>query len=384
MRVLLFSDFFCEDTTTFIYNEVKGLEANNHEVLYLCTERINEKKFPFDHVVEIPYYVNPLLRKIRWYLEIYDQHLTFKNGIYSHKITKIIDEFKPDVIHCHFGYQALKLLDNFDYKDIPVVVTFHGYDATFKFHRKSYVQSIKKHFENDNVHVFLACEFFKQNFIKNNISLEKARVVYCGIDINLFKRTKYDLPPAPFKFVQVSSFHTKKGHYYTVLAFKKLLDAHPDFNCQLVFGGEGDHFDEMKQLVHKLGIADKVVFKGLVTPQEAKMLLDDSHCFVHHSITSETGDSEACTNSIMEAMAMELPILSTWHGGIPEMVVDGVHGFLVHEKDIDTYAEKMWEIRNWGFRKENRQHISDRFELSIHIKNLEMHFNEIIREAWAS
>jgi hypothetical protein len=124
------------------------------------------KKIPFDHVVEIPYYVNPLLRKIRWYLEIYDQHLTFKNGIYSHKITKIIDEFKPDVIHCHFGYQALKLLDNFDYKDIPVVVTFHGYDATFKFHRKSYVQSIKKHFENDNVHVFLACEFFKENFIK--------------------------------------------------------------------------------------------------------------------------------------------------------------------------------------------------------------------------
>jgi colanic acid/amylovoran biosynthesis glycosyltransferase len=384
MRVLLFSDLFCEDTTTFIYNEVKGLVSRNHEVMYLCTERINEKKFPFDNVAEIPYYVNPLLRKIRWYLEIYDQHLTFKNGIYSHKITRVIEDFKPDIIHCHFGYQALKLLDNYDYNHIPVVVTFHGYDATFKFNRKSYVESIKNHVQNENMHIFLACAFFKERFIKNNIPLDKATVVYCGIDTHLFKRTHYDYDATPFNFVQVSSFHTKKGHQFTVLAFKKLLEAHPDFNCRLVFGGHGDHMEEIRQLARQLGIEDRVIFKGLVTPAEAKLLLENGHCFVHHSITSETGDSEACTNSIMEAMAMELPVLSTRHGGIPEMVEDGVHGFLVEEKDVDTYAKKMWEIKSWGYLKENREHIQRKFDLDIHISNLEEHFKDIIRMANSS
>jgi hypothetical protein len=96
----------------------------------------------------------------------------------------------------------------------------------------------------------------------------------------------------------------------------------------------------MKQLVNKLGISDKVIFKGLVTPQEAKMLLDESHCFVHHSITSETGDSEACTNSIMEAMAMELPCFPPGMAAFPKWWQNGVHGFLVHAKDIDNLGRK--------------------------------------------
>ncbi len=378
MRILLFSDFFCEDTTTFIYNEVIGLTQQGHDVMYLCTERINEKKFPFANVVEIPYFLNPVLRKIRWYMEIYDLRLTFKNGIYSHQVTQAIEKFRPDIIHCHFGYQALRLLDNFDYSQTPVVITFHGYDATFKFNRRSYVNLLKSHLQQPNIHIFLACDFFRGNFNKNQISLEKATTVYCGINIQLFKRTNYTTPKEPFTFLQVSSFHTKKGHYYTVMAFKKLREAHPDFNCRLVFGGNGPHFEEIKQLVKQYGLEDRVIFKGLVTQQEARQLMEEANCFVHHSITSETGDSEACTNSIMEAMAMELPILSTWHGGIPEMVKDATHGFLVEEKDVDLFAKKMWEIRNWGYRAENREHIKNQFEISIHIRELEKRFNEII------
>lgn len=377
MRVLIFSDFFCEDTTTFIYNEVIGLTANKHEVLYLCTERINEKKFPYDQVKAIPFYINPILRKLRWYLEINDLLLTFKNGIYSHKITKVIEKFKPDIIHCHFGYQALKLLDNFDYSNIPVVVTFHGYDATFKFNRKSYVNRLKKHLNDPNVFIFLACDFFKKNFKKNDIPLDKASVVYCGIDANLFKRTDNKPHQGPYKFLQIASFHAKKGHYYTILAFKKLIEAHPDFNCQLIFGGIGPLFNEIQALVQQMNLQDKVIFKGLLTPDEARLLLDEADCFVHHSITSDTGDSEACTNSIMEAMAMELPVISTKHGGIPEMVKDGVHGFLVEEKDIDTYALKMWEIKDQGFRSENRKHIQDHFEIGIHVHKLEEQFQII-------
>jgi colanic acid/amylovoran biosynthesis glycosyltransferase len=258
------------------------------------------------------------------------------------------------------------------------VVTFHGYDATFKFKRKSYVESLKRHFDDPNVYIFLACDFFKNNFTKNHISLEKARVVYCGIDIELFKRNNYK-QSNPFQFLQISSFHSKKGHYYTVMAFKKMLESHPDFNCQLIFGGDGPHYEEIKQLTIQLGMQDKIFFKGMVSPLQAKALLEEANCFVHHSITSETGDSEACTNSIMEAMAMELPVLSTIHGGIPEMVIDGVHGYLVEEKDIDNYAKKMWEIKDWGFLKENRNHIQKKFEIGIHIKNLEDQFQEIIR-----
>lgn len=378
MRILLFSDIFCEDTTTFIYNEAVGLKRNNHEVLYLCNERRNEKKFPFQNVVTVPFHLNPVIRKIRWYLEVNDIKLSFKNNDFSQQITRVIEDFKPDIIHCHFGYQALKLLDNYNYNNIPVVVTFHGYDATFKFNRRSYIKTLKAHFHNPNLHIILACNFFKENFSKNEFSSKRTSVIYCGIDLSLFNRSNHHVTDKPFVFLQISSFHTKKGHYYTVMAFKKMIDEHPEFKCQLVFGGDGPHYEEIIQLTRQLGLSDRVIFKGLVSPTEAKMLLEEANCFLHHSITSETGDSEACTNSIMEAMAMELPVISTRHGGIPELVTDKIHGFLVEEKDIDTYALKMWEIRDWGFRKENREHIEEKFQIAIHIKNLESEFMDII------
>lgn len=381
MRILVFSDIFCEDTTTFIYNEVIGLTKKNHEVLYLCGERRNEEKFPFENVVVIPYLINHLLKKTRWYLEIYDKKLSFKNKVYSHQITKEIEAFAPDIIHCHFGYQALKLLDNFNYGKIPVAVTFHGYDATFKFKRKSYVNSLKKHINDWNVYVFLACAFFKENFIKNQISLDNGAVLYCGIDMEFFKRTQYNSHNKPFTFLQIASFHNKKGHHYTVMAFKKLIHDHPEFDCRLVFGGEGPHLNEIKKLVKLHKLDNKIIFKGLVSPVEVRQLLDEADCFVHHSITSDVGDSEACTNSIMEAMAMELPVISTLHGGIPEMVIDGLHGFLVKEKDIAAYAKKMWEIKNWGYKIENRNYIASKFEIGIHIQNLETGFKKIISKS---
>ena len=58
--------------------------------------------------------------------------------------------------------------------------------------------------------------------------------------------------------------------------------------------------------------------------------------FVHHSITPQNGDEEGIPTSIMEAMLMKLPILTTYHAGIPELVKHGENGLLCKEKDVNT------------------------------------------------
>ena len=72
----------------------------------------------------------------------------------------------------------------------------------------------------------------------------------------------------------------------------------------------------------------------------------------------------------MEAMALELPVITTWHSGIPELVEDGLNGFLIEEKDVDTYAEKMEEILSWGLIPENREVILKTFSLDVHMNKL--------------
>lgn len=70
-------------------------------------------------------------------------------------------------------------------------------------------------------------------------------------------------------------------------------------------------------------------------------ILNNAHLFIAPSVTAKDGNQDAPINVLKEAMAMGLPAISTDHGGIPELVEDGVSGFLVPERDVDALVEKL-------------------------------------------
>ena len=70
-------------------------------------------------------------------------------------------------------------------------------------------------------------------------------------------------------------------------------------------------------------------------------ILKNTHIFVAPSVTAADGNQDAPINVLKEAMAIGLPVVSTYHGGIPELVEDGKSGFLVPEKDADALADKL-------------------------------------------
>jgi glycosyltransferase involved in cell wall biosynthesis len=76
---------------------------------------------------------------------------------------------------------------------------------------------------------------------------------------------------------------------------------------------------------------------------------------------------------------MELPVLSSYHSGIPELVTDGENGYLVEERDVDTYATRMTDIISWGKMKKNREVIANEFEIGIHIKKLEAFYTQMVK-----
>ena len=78
---------------------------------------------------------------------------------------------------------------------------------------------------------------------------------------------------------------------------------------------------------------------GWKTPKEVVNELANAHIFILASAKSSRGHEEGIPNAIMEACAMGLPVISTWHAGIPELVKDGKSGFLVPERDIRMLAE---------------------------------------------
>jgi len=209
-----------------------------------------------------------------------------------------------------------------------------------------------------------------KNVLNAGVSINKHHILYYGTDVSQFERKKTNHPKQPFTFVQISSFAEKKGHQTTLRAYRKFLDSDPPMETQLIFGGGGEGMDKIKNLTIDLKLENHVQFKGWVNIAAARDLLEIAHAFLHHSIVASNGDMEGIPNAIMEAMAMKLPVISTIHSGIPELVEDGVNGYLVEENDIRHYAQRMKDILSWEHLNENRQKVLDKFEKENHGQEL--------------
>lgn len=382
LKLLIYSDIFGGNTTTFIYNEVFAL-AQQFDVTYVCTERQNAEKFPFEKVIVVEYKVNKVIKKIRWWLEVFGIALIFKNRHFSKAITKIVAEKKPDLIHCHFGYEALRFLDNLDdkYQEIPMLISFRGYDASEHLRRRSYVEKVRNLLNRKNVHATFVCDFLRQNLLKMKVEVPRYIVLHSGTKVDFFT-PKPKKQSTEINFIQISSFGFYKGHKYTVAAFSEfLINNNQGIKAKLHFTGEGPTLNAVKNQVKELGLEEAVIFHGWVDHNRAIELLSNSDYFVQHSVTDEFGSTEGIPNSIMEAMAMELPVISTRHAGIPELVENGINGYLVAERDVHDYAQKMEEICKWSNRlPHNREKIKQEFEFSIHMQKLTSFYQRILED----
>ena len=145
--------------------------------------------------------------------------------------------------------------------------------------------------------------------------------------------------------------------------------------------GAGPEEETLRELAASLGIADHLRFVGFVNSEEAKALLAEAHLFLHHSVTgSKDGDMEGIPNAVMEAMAMGLPVLSTWHSGIPELVEDGVNGYLVEEHNIEQYAQRLTDIMHWQRLPKNREKVRSLFEQKQHATILHGYYLQALKQ----
>jgi colanic acid/amylovoran biosynthesis glycosyltransferase len=105
--------------------------------------------------------------------------------------------------------------------------------------------------------------------------------------------------------------------------------------------GDGPLRGEIEDLINELELKGHVRMYGWMKQEEIIELLKQSHVFLAPSVTSKEGDQEGIPVALMEAIAQGLPVLSTDHSGIPELVQDGTSGFLVPERDVEALANKL-------------------------------------------
>ena len=253
---------------------------------------------------------------------------------------RVLRRERASLIHAHFGPGGIEVLPLARALGIPLLVTFHGYDASSLLRDESYCRSLRRLFRH--AHVITVSELMRRRLLEHGARPERTQVHYIGVPVEDFAFVERRPPTEKLaageavRFLQVSNFKEKKGHRYTLEAFRAVAARHP--GCRLTLAGDGPLRAEMEQLAEKLGIRDRVSFPGAVSKETVIPLMRESDLFLHHSVTGADGDEEGIPTVVMEAMATGLVVVSTRHAGIPEIVEDGRTGLLVAERDVPAYV----------------------------------------------
>ncbi len=245
-----------------------------------------------------------------------------------------------DVVHCQFAPLGLRYggLHRVGALQGRFVTSFRGYDIS------SYVQEFGQGIYRrlfDAGDLFLPnCEFFKHRLIQLGCSEERIVVHPSGIDCNVFPFIPRRLAPGDHvRIVTIGRYVEKKGIEYAIRAVAKLAQEYPLVEHSIV--GDGPLRGTFERLITTLGAGRTITLLGWKRQDEVVELLKTSHIMLAPGVTAANGDQEATPNILKEAMAMGVPVVSTWHAGIPELVEDGVSGFLVPERDVDALVAKL-------------------------------------------
>lgn len=260
---------------------------------------------------------------------------------------------------------------------VPLFVYFHGYDATKGSVLKEYKARYKDLFDQA-AGIFVVSRAMEQKLLDLGASPEKIVFAPCGANMKLFLPIKPAEKPV---LLSVGRFSETKSPESTIQAFAKALKKVPD--AQLRMAGKGELLPSCRALVMELEIDDNVEFLGVIKPEEVYAEMQAARAFVQHSVTTEEGETEGSPVAIMEAGAAGLPVISTRHAGIPEMVLHEKTGLLVDENDIDGMADAMVRLLTDkpladAMGAAAHQHIAEHYSLERNLRILTEAINKVL------
>ncbi|MBZ9652111.1 glycosyltransferase family 4 protein [Psychroflexus montanilacus] len=291
------------------------------------------------------------------------------NASLEGEVLKQLQNFKIDIALVEYGNHANKFLRVFKKANIPFIVHFHGYDASVRnIIEKN--NNYKELFKSAS-YVIAVSKSMREQLKKMGCPNDK--LIYNVYGANPIFKERQPLFSKK-QAVAIGRFVDKKAPYYTIIAFKELVKKHPD--AQLLMAGQGVLSNTCLNLIKYFDLENNVKLLGVVSPEEIAELMQESYCFVQHSITSESGDQEGTPLAVLESALSGLPVVSTYHAGIPDVIEHEKTGLLCEEHDVDKMAKNLIRIfDDVEFAKrlgENARedHIKN-YSLERHIKVLE-------------
>jgi len=279
-----------------------------------------------------------------------------------------------DVLYCHFGWNGLyaHMLRDLGVLSGRLVTAFHGADLSWHLRRTS-EDVYRPLFASGELFLPIS-ERWRDRLVALGCPADRVRVHHMGIDCARLRPEPRTLGPREaLRLVSVSRLVEKKGIEYALRAVARLVANGLDVRYDVV--GDGPLSEPLVRLAGELGLGPRVRFLGARGPEEVPAVLRSAHIAVAPSVIASDGDEEGIPVGLMEAMATGMPVVSTRHSGIPELVEDGVSGQLVPERDVDALAAALESLaarpERWpAMGQAGRRRVEREFDLGLQNERL--------------
>ncbi|MFH1352786.1 MAG: glycosyltransferase [bacterium] len=245
------------------------------------------------------------------------------------KIAKLINVEKPDILHCHSAHAlSVGVMARFFSKQKPKIIASRRVDFRIKS-RMKYLSADK---------IIAVSKAIKKILVKDGIPEGKIEVVYSGVEQGKFKsreadclKKEFNLSEKDFIVGNVAALTHQKDHK-TLLKAVSLLVRNNE-NLKFFIIGEGVLHNGLVKLSKELGISENVIFTGFRN--------DVANFYSLFGIFVSSSAWEGLGTSLLDAMLSGVPVVATAVGGIPEIIEDGVDGFLVPPLSPLKMSEKI-------------------------------------------
>ncbi|WP_118829943.1 glycosyltransferase [Salinibacter ruber] len=381
MRIVQFCKSFSRSSETFIYDTVTELNRRGVDCHVLTMGRINENQRPYDkvHVAKLPgrWNAHRLWHRALATLGVRGSVETHKWPAWRARARKHLERIDPDVVHAQFGPAGVLIGPVTEALDIPLAVTFHGYDISVLPNHEKIRNRYQKLF--GQAEVLVGVSNHNASKLKAlGAPEEKVETVHNGTRVDQFT---YSNPVDRFDGHTVRVLHVgrlveKKAPLELVEAFHHVEDrVDEEIELCLTIAGDGPLREKMVQRIEALGLGQKINYRGAVPHTEVRRLMGRAHVYTQHCKTASNGDEEGQGITFIEAQASGLPVVSTNHDGIPDVVLDGETGYLVPEGDTEAMADRIahlaqhpekWETMG----RAGRRHVEEHFDLARQARDL--------------
>ena len=283
------------------------------------------------------------------------------------------------LLHVHFGTRGVKSIGLKKKLNVPMICSFYGFDA-FKTPRKAKYQKAYRKLFNVADRVLVLGPYMKNELIKLGCPKGKIMIQHLGIDTQQIKFIKRNLDRTkPIRFLIAARFVEKKGLDVAIKAFALIKK---DFNFIVELIGDGELKENLVNLIKTHNLENNFILHGF---KPYNYFIERTYAcdiYVLASKTTPENDKEGTPMSLVDAMAAGMPVVSTRHSDIPEIVIEGYNGFLAEENDVEDFANCLRRILLFEKFEElstnARKHIESEFDVFVLTKKLEDIYKETI------